>query len=149
VVFEEHDPYPTPVSELLESNGYSILGIRLRLRGLTTVPAEDALGAAIWDSPGLVATTEPDRARERLSRSGWRSLKPARRGERRGGGNSIRPMPKLGEHVRRLAIATATPVKFARATGHFRERAAGAGRGPRWESDPLVHVSGDRLPEDL
>jgi FkbM family methyltransferase len=75
IVFEEHERPPTPVTSLLESHGYTVLGVRQGLRGpLLSAPAE-AYGMKLWDPPALLATTDPERARARLSRRGWRVLR--------------------------------------------------------------------------
>jgi FkbM family methyltransferase len=75
IVFEEHEPPPTPVTQLLESYGYTILGIRQGvLRPLVSAPLE-AYRRQLWDPPALLATRDPARARERLRPLGWRSLR--------------------------------------------------------------------------
>lgn len=75
IVFEEHEPPPTPVTELLQASGYTILGVRQGvLRPLVSAPL-DAYRRQLWDPPALLATRDPDRARERLRPLGWRSLR--------------------------------------------------------------------------
>jgi FkbM family methyltransferase len=75
IVFEEHEAPPTPVTELLESHGYTILGIRQGLAGpIVSAPAE-AYRRQLWDPPALLATSDPARARSRLKRRGWASLR--------------------------------------------------------------------------
>ena len=75
IVFEEHRAAPTPVTTLLESYGYEIIGIRQGLAGpVITAPAE-AFRLKLWDPPALLATTDPERARQRLRRRGWLCLK--------------------------------------------------------------------------
>lgn len=71
IVFEEHQPPPTPMTVLLESHGYTIFGVRQGLTGpLLSAPA-DAYSRQLWDPPALLATTDPERARRRLKRRGW------------------------------------------------------------------------------
>jgi FkbM family methyltransferase len=82
IVFEEHEPPPTAVTQLLHSHGYTILGVRQGLtRPIASAP-ERAYRRQLWDPPALLATTDAARARERLARFGWRSLRSglARRG---------------------------------------------------------------------
>jgi FkbM family methyltransferase len=74
IVFEEHEPPPTPVTRLLEQHGYAILGIRQGLlRPLASAPL-DAYRRRLWDPPALLATRDPARARARLRSPGWRVL---------------------------------------------------------------------------
>jgi FkbM family methyltransferase len=75
IVFEEHEPPPTPVTELLEAHGYTVLGVRQGLRGPILSPPADAYGMKLWDPPALLATSDPERARRRLGPRGWISLK--------------------------------------------------------------------------
>lgn len=82
IVFEEHEPPPTAVTELLERHGYTILGVRQGvLRPLASSPL-DAYRRQLWDPPALLATRDPQRARGRLHPLGWRALRRdlARRG---------------------------------------------------------------------
>jgi FkbM family methyltransferase len=75
IVFEEHRPPPTPVTELLEAHGYAILGIRQGLlRPIVSAPA-DAYRRKLWDPPALLATTDVQRARRRLKGPGWHCLR--------------------------------------------------------------------------
>lgn len=83
IVFEEHEPPPTPVTELLESHGYEILGVRQGLAGPIVSAPADAYRRQLWDPPALLATTDPARAKARLKRRGWRCL--GRDLRRRGG----------------------------------------------------------------
>jgi FkbM family methyltransferase len=75
IVFEEHRAAPTPVTTLLESYGYEIIGIRQGLGGPVMTAPADAFRLKLWDPPALLATTDPERARRRLRRRGWLCLK--------------------------------------------------------------------------
>jgi len=82
IVFEEHEPPPTPVTQLLCTYGYTIIGIRQGLAGpIASTPAE-AYRRQLWDPPALLATREAERASARLRRRGWvclgRALRRAR-----------------------------------------------------------------------
>jgi FkbM family methyltransferase len=83
IVFEEHRPPPTPVTSLLEASGYTVLGVRQGLAGPMLTDAGDAFDRKLWDPPALLATNDPQRARQRLARRGWLCL-------RRGLGNGRR-----------------------------------------------------------
>jgi FkbM family methyltransferase len=75
VVFEEHEPPPTPVTSLLESHGYTVLGVRQGLTGPILSAPEEAYRRKMWDPPALLATTDVQRARRRLKPRGWVSLR--------------------------------------------------------------------------
>jgi FkbM family methyltransferase len=74
IVFEEHEAPPTPVTELLRSHGYTILGVRQALSGPIASAPTDAYRRQLWDPPALLATSDPERAEERLRRRGWLCL---------------------------------------------------------------------------
>ncbi len=74
IVFEDHQPLPSPVSMRLESAGFAISGIeegfmRPRLISPDRVPRG-------WDAPTYLATRDPERAMSLARRSGWRCLRP-------------------------------------------------------------------------
>ncbi len=75
IVFEEHEPPPTPVTELLESYGYTILGVRQGLAGPIASAPNEAHRRQMWDPPALLASIDPERARRRLKRRGWLCLR--------------------------------------------------------------------------
>ena len=75
IVFEEHEPPPTPVTRLLEAHGYAVLSVRQGLTGPILCAPEEAHSRKLWDPPALLATSDPQRARERLRRRGWVSLR--------------------------------------------------------------------------
>lgn len=78
LVFEEHRPYPSPASRLLESCGFTVFALGLRLWGLRVSPPEDARAHLRgFDSSSLLATLEPARALARLGGFGWKSLRGA------------------------------------------------------------------------
>lgn len=78
VLFEEHRPPPTPVTMLLESHGYTVMGVRQALSGPALSTPADAYELQLWDPPTLLATTDPARARARLRKRGWACLRRRR-----------------------------------------------------------------------
>ena len=74
IVFEEHEAPPTPVTELLRSYGYTILGVRQGVAGPIVSAPRDAYRRQLWDPPALLATSDPERAERRLRRRGWLCL---------------------------------------------------------------------------
>ncbi len=75
IVFEEHEPPPTPVTSLLESHGYEVMSVRQGLTGPVICTPAEAHSRKLWDAPALLATSDPERARRRLQRRGWISLR--------------------------------------------------------------------------
>jgi hypothetical protein len=75
ILFEEHEAPPTPVTALLESHGYEILGVRQGVAGpILSTPAE-AYARQMWDPPALLATRDSERVRRRMKRRGWICLR--------------------------------------------------------------------------
>jgi FkbM family methyltransferase len=75
IVFEEHQPPPTPVTALLESHGYTVLGVRQGLTGPILSSPREAYSRQQWDPPALLATADPTRVKARLKPRGWVCLK--------------------------------------------------------------------------
>lgn len=82
VVFEEHDAYPTPVTDHLEQFGFEIFALRQRLIGPSIIHPASAVDANPWDPPVLIATIDRDRLRARFKSPGWVALRRSRTGER-------------------------------------------------------------------
>ena len=74
VVFEEHDPYPTPVTNLLEANGYTVFRLVKRLFGPGLIPAGVAVAGPTWAPPSFLATLDPVGVKQALAGRGWRVL---------------------------------------------------------------------------
>jgi FkbM family methyltransferase len=83
ILFEEHRPPPTPVTALLDSHGYTVFSVRQGLAGPVLDEAIGAYNRKLWDPPALLATSDPERVRQRLRRRGWVCLRRdlARHGE--------------------------------------------------------------------
>jgi FkbM family methyltransferase len=75
IVFEEHEAPPTPVTALLQERGYTVLGVRQGLTGPVLSTPEQAYARRLWDPPALLATRDVERARGRLGRRGWVTLR--------------------------------------------------------------------------
>jgi FkbM family methyltransferase len=72
VVFEDHEPYPDPCTELLEQAGYQLFALENDLFGLRLVPPPQRRAQSRWPGPSYLATRDPDRALKRLTPRGWR-----------------------------------------------------------------------------
>lgn len=74
IIFEDHNNYPTPVSNLLEGYGYQIYRLSRRFRGpfLESPLAKDRDFS--WEPSNYLATIHPLRANSLFKRSGWYSL---------------------------------------------------------------------------
>lgn len=75
ILFEEHQPPPTAVTELLQARGYAVFGVRQGVLGPILSSPEEAYRRQLWDPPALLATTDPERAAARLKPRGWICLR--------------------------------------------------------------------------
>ena len=88
IVFEEHKPPPTPVTNFLEGNGYAIFYLDGSLFGPVAAPITRPYIRKIKDAPNYLATLDPKRSNGRIARRGWgvysvgRFLARARNGSR-------------------------------------------------------------------
>jgi hypothetical protein len=74
VVFEEHDPLPSPVSDSLQSAGFQLYGVAETWRGPRLVAPEELDPQSQWEAPNFLATRDPEV--QRLVRpDGWRCLR--------------------------------------------------------------------------
>jgi FkbM family methyltransferase len=71
VVFEDHDPYPSEATEIVEAAGYRVLSLENDLLGLRLGAPGDRGETAAWPGPSYLATREATRALERLRVRGW------------------------------------------------------------------------------
>ena len=73
IVFEEKGRLPSPVTELLESHGYTLLQLDGSLRGPRLRPLAAGQQLVVsTDDPSLLATREPERALRLFEPRGWR-----------------------------------------------------------------------------
>jgi FkbM family methyltransferase len=73
VVFEDHLPFPSPVSTTLQSAGFTIKGIEQTLTRPVLVPPDRAHTG--WDAPTYLATRDLLRAERLMASRGWRCLR--------------------------------------------------------------------------
>ena len=83
IVFEEHSPYPTAVTGLLESAGYTLFVLDQAPSGPVAAPVTEFAERRLQDAPNYLATREPARALDRLRKRGWATLSPRRADERK------------------------------------------------------------------
>jgi FkbM family methyltransferase len=74
VVAEEHTEPPTPVSEILADEGFSLFTVLESFRGPKLHALAPALPHVGWGPPNLIATRDPDALEAALRPRGWRSL---------------------------------------------------------------------------
>ena len=74
VIFEEHEAYPTPVTQFLKANGYTVFRLVKQLFGLGLLPATERADGPAWAPPSFLATLDPAGARAALGGRGWRVL---------------------------------------------------------------------------
>jgi len=74
ILFEEHQPYPNPVSEFLQEKGYSIYRVTKGfLKPNLVLP--QAADSHPWEPPCYLATKDIDRVSARFKPLGWNCLK--------------------------------------------------------------------------
>jgi FkbM family methyltransferase len=79
ILFEDHGSYPSETTAVLERHGYSVFDIAARPLGVALHSPGTRTTYASWDAPMRLATLDSPRARSRMSRRGWLSLRdPAR-----------------------------------------------------------------------
>lgn len=74
IIFEEHGSYPTPAISLLESFGYSIFNLGVRMCGLRISSVTGMSTHRVWEPRSCLATVDPRRALKRLRENGWYTL---------------------------------------------------------------------------
>ena len=78
IIFEEHGNYPTPVTDFLEDQGYTLFNLGQRILGPKVNAVREGSCHRRWDSRSCLATIEPSRALARLRKSGWETLRRPR-----------------------------------------------------------------------
>jgi FkbM family methyltransferase len=73
-VFEEHRPYPTEVSRIFESHGYTIFRLARRLMRPKLLPADSTEPRSHWEATSFLATRDAVRAQARMTGIGWMCL---------------------------------------------------------------------------
>jgi FkbM family methyltransferase len=74
-VFEEHRPYPTEVTDWLESFGYQVFRIQRQFLGPQLLPADTRQARTPWLPTSFLATSQPERAIARFQPPGWYCLR--------------------------------------------------------------------------
>jgi FkbM family methyltransferase len=72
LVFEDHEQYPDPSTELVQAANYQLFSLENDLFGLRLGAPEQRGKVSAWPGPSYLATRDPDRALARLSPRGWR-----------------------------------------------------------------------------
>lgn len=74
IIFEDHQGYPSPVSEFLEQQGYTVFRI---WKGFWKPLLEAANKKLLhpWEPPSYLATLDVSRTLERFKKRGWNSLR--------------------------------------------------------------------------
>jgi FkbM family methyltransferase len=74
ILFEDHGAPPTPVTEFLAGNGYTLFRISGKLSGPVLTPAEAAFTSGAHGPPNFIATRDPERVMKRMAKRGWTAL---------------------------------------------------------------------------
>ncbi|MDV3349871.1 FkbM family methyltransferase [Leptothoe sp. LEGE 181152] len=73
-IFEEHNDYPTSVTQYFEEWGYSIFRLKRNFYGPSLVNPHMPVSEVRWLPKSLLATCQPKRAIRRFERKGWKIL---------------------------------------------------------------------------
>lgn len=73
VIFEDHEPYPSRTSQLLEDAGYTVFALDNDLFGIELLHPSAHHDAPAWPGPSYLATCDPDRARAKMTPRWWRT----------------------------------------------------------------------------
>jgi len=79
-VFEEHENYPTKVTNFLEKLGYKIFRIHRHFLGLELLSPDSKVERLKWLPTSFLATIEPERAVKLCKVKGWNCLSRIRSG---------------------------------------------------------------------
>jgi FkbM family methyltransferase len=71
IIFEDHAPYPSEATAVVEQAGYRLVSLSNDLRGLLVNPPHERGPASAWPGPSYLATIDPDRSLARLKAKGW------------------------------------------------------------------------------
>ncbi len=72
IVFEDHDPYPSAATAILEAADYHLVSLTNDLGGLLLENPAERGEAPAWPGPSYLATREPSRSFPLLAARGWR-----------------------------------------------------------------------------
>lgn len=75
IVFEEHEPLPTPVSQRLIELGYVVFAARETFRGVSLSDARDDSAHSKWMAPTYLATLDQELVTRRIRPDGWHCLR--------------------------------------------------------------------------
>jgi FkbM family methyltransferase len=71
IVFEDHQPYPSEATTVVERAGYQLVSLSNDLGGLRLKAPEDRGAVRTWPGPSYLATSDPARSVSRLEGRGW------------------------------------------------------------------------------
>jgi FkbM family methyltransferase len=74
-IFEDFHQFPSPLTDLFASHGYTVFHVRKDFHRPTLLPGEKYHSRSSWESPSLLATLNPGRAIKCFHDGGWLSLK--------------------------------------------------------------------------
>lgn len=75
IIFEEHGVLPTPVTDYLEAQGYTVFQLDVTPFRPRAEPTRKHRRQGRRDAPNLLATLDPGRAQKLLARTGWQVLR--------------------------------------------------------------------------
>ena len=79
ILFEDHGSPPTPVTQFLEDNGYTLYRVAGKLSGPVLSSIGTPFTSGVHGPPNFLATRDPDRVLARMARRGWTACSGKRR----------------------------------------------------------------------
>lgn len=79
LVYEDHQGYPSEISDYLERFGYVVFAINRAPNGIELARSMRVDARTTWDAPSYLATNDPKRALDRCRQRGWFVLRGASR----------------------------------------------------------------------
>jgi FkbM family methyltransferase len=95
IIFEDHEPYPSEATAVVEQAGYHLVSLSNDLGGLVLQAPQERGAAPAWPGPSYLGTIDPARSIVRLAARGWRV-----------GGIGL-SLPRLGRTPARVAVPSA------------------------------------------
>ena len=77
-VFEEHQDYPSPVTDFLEEHGYMVLRLHRNFFGPLLLEGRSSIPRSAWHPTNFLATVDVPRVRRLMASRGWGVLKTIR-----------------------------------------------------------------------
>ena len=73
-IFEEHNEYPTPVTDFFENHGYTVMRLHRSILGPRLLCADSSVNRVAWHPTNFLATLDYERVKKLAYPRGWKVL---------------------------------------------------------------------------